>query len=231
MPTSLCLGEMPASSSPFSGAHPRCASPLGSNLHAHLLPALLPSSDPEAKAAFFCWLSPSSSNFLHCANFLILMLTVIFRDWALPSWLGEVTPSYTLHTRAFGTYLLGAGYIYLAKKIISWWYFTCKHVSLFQNPLFYMCIFYKIYLQWIYWTLFLIAHCSTIFASALPEPHDSQYLCIPVEATNTPYHAGLSSLPSEWEPLLQAALTPSSPNYFNFQLTFWFRVAPWPLAP
>jgi hypothetical protein len=32
-----------------------------------------------------------------------------------------------------------------------------------------MYIFYKIYLQWIYWTLFFIAYCSTIFASELPE--------------------------------------------------------------
>jgi hypothetical protein len=31
--------------------------------------------------------------------------------------LREITPSYILHTRAFGTYLLG-GVIYLAKKII-----------------------------------------------------------------------------------------------------------------
>jgi hypothetical protein len=28
--------------------------------------------------------------------------------------------------------------------------------------------FYKIYLQWIYWTLFFIARCSRIFASELP---------------------------------------------------------------
>jgi hypothetical protein len=34
-----------------------------------------------------------------------------------------------------------------------------------------MYIFYKIYLQWIYWTLFFIACCSTIFASELPESH------------------------------------------------------------
>jgi hypothetical protein len=31
--------------------------------------------------------------------------------------LGEITPSYILHTRAFGTYLLG-GVIYLVEKII-----------------------------------------------------------------------------------------------------------------
>jgi hypothetical protein len=34
-----------------------------------------------------------------------------------------------------------------------------------------MYIFYKIYPQWIYWTLFFIAHCSTIFASELPKDH------------------------------------------------------------
>jgi hypothetical protein len=45
--------------------------------------------------------------------------------------------------------------IYLTENIIRWWYFTCKHVSLFWNPLFNMYIFYKIYLQWKYWTLFL----------------------------------------------------------------------------
>jgi hypothetical protein len=32
-----------------------------------------------------------------------------------------------------------------------------------------MHIFYKIYLQWIYWTLFFIARCSTIFAIELPK--------------------------------------------------------------
>jgi hypothetical protein len=34
---------------------------------------------------------------------------------------------------------------------------------------FYMYILYKIYLQWICWTLFFIARCSTIFTSELPE--------------------------------------------------------------
>jgi len=38
--------------------------------------------------------------------------------------LGEFTPSYILHTHAFKTYLWGG--IYLAEKIIRWWYFTCK---------------------------------------------------------------------------------------------------------
>jgi hypothetical protein len=30
-------------------------------------------------------------------------------------------------------------------------------------------ILLKIYLQWIYWTLFFIARCSTIFATEIPE--------------------------------------------------------------
>jgi hypothetical protein len=61
------------------------------------------------------------------------------------------------------------GVIYLVEKIIRWWYFTCKHVSLFQKPSILHVHFYKIYLQWIYWTLFFIARCSTICASDLPE--------------------------------------------------------------
>jgi hypothetical protein len=32
-----------------------------------------------------------------------------------------------------------------------------------------MYIFYKIYLQWIFWTLFFIARCYTIFDSELPK--------------------------------------------------------------
>jgi hypothetical protein len=96
------------------------------------------------------------------------------------NYLGEITPSYILHTRAFGTYLLGG--IYLAKKTIRWWYFTCKnpkniicdgilHVNMFHYfkiPYFTCNFFYKIYLQWIYWTLFFIARCSTIFAQWSP---------------------------------------------------------------
>jgi hypothetical protein len=94
--------------------------------------------------------------------------------------LGEITPSYILHTRAFETYLLG-GVIYLAKKIIRWWYFTCKkpkniicdgilHVNMFHyfKIPYFTCNFKKNYLQWIYWTLFLIVRCSTIFAQWSP---------------------------------------------------------------
>ena len=44
-----------------------------------------------------------------------------------------------------------------------------------------MYIIYKIYLQWIYWTLFFIARCSTIFASELPEQLPST-VCIVASA-------------------------------------------------
>ena len=37
-----------------------------------------------------------------------------------------------------------------------------------------MYIFYKIYLQWTYWTLFFVARCSTIFANKLPEVHGEE---------------------------------------------------------
>ena len=40
--------------------------------------------------------------------------------------------------------------IYLAKRIIRWWYFTCNFFSLFHNPLYYMYIFYKIDLNEFY---------------------------------------------------------------------------------
>jgi hypothetical protein len=95
--------------------------------------------------------------------------------------LGETTPSYILHTCAFGTYLLGGG-IYLAKKIIRWWYFTCKkpeniicdgilNVNMFHNfkiPYFTCFFFTKFTYNELYWTLFFIARCSTIFAQWSP---------------------------------------------------------------
>ena len=94
--------------------------------------------------------------------------------------LGGCTPSYILHTHAFGTYLLGG--IYLAKRIIRWWYFTCKepeyiigdsilHVNMFHflNILYITCtFFYKIYLQWIYSTLFVITRCFSNFRQCAP---------------------------------------------------------------
>jgi hypothetical protein len=36
---------------------------------------------------------------------------VFKRDWTMCSNPGEITPSYILHTCAFGTYLLGGGYL------------------------------------------------------------------------------------------------------------------------
>ena len=95
-------------------------------------------------------------------------------DWC--PHLGGCTPAYILHTRAFGTYLLGV--IYLAKKIIRWWYFTCKepkkirfdgilHVIIFhyfKTPCSICTFFCKIYLQWI----FLSHVVSMIFAKAPP---------------------------------------------------------------
>jgi hypothetical protein len=71
------------------------------------------------------------------------------------------------------------------KKDYRWWYFTCKkfeniicdgilHVNMFHYikiPYFTCKFFYKIYLQWIYWTLFFIARCSTIFAQWSPRAY------------------------------------------------------------
>jgi hypothetical protein len=69
------------------------------------------------------------------------------------------------------------------KKIIRWWYFTCKnheniicddilHVNMFHYfkiPYFTCKVFTKFtYNIWIYWTLFFIARCSTIFAHWSP---------------------------------------------------------------
>ena len=44
---------------------------------------------------------------------------------SMKNWLREFTPFYILHTQAFRTYLL-RGLFTLQKKIIRWWYFTCK---------------------------------------------------------------------------------------------------------
>jgi hypothetical protein len=43
--------------------------------------------------------------------------------------LREFTPSYILHTRAFGTYLLGGGVFTVHKTIVRWWYFACKKLE------------------------------------------------------------------------------------------------------
>ena len=48
-----------------------------------------------------------------------------------------------------------------------------------------MYIFYKIYLQWISWTLFFIARFSTIFAKELPEISKSWALAFTVVELNS----------------------------------------------
>ena len=52
------------------------------------------------------------------------------------------------------------------------WYFTCKHVSLFKiPPIIYVqfLFFQKLSTMNVLDPIFLIARCSTIFASDLPE--------------------------------------------------------------
>jgi hypothetical protein len=92
--------------------------------------------------------------------------------------LGEITPSYILHTRAFGTYLLGGGGYLPCKKIIRWWYFTCKkleniicdgilHVNMFHYfkiPYFTCNYFTKFTYNEYIGPYFFIARCSMIFA-------------------------------------------------------------------
>jgi hypothetical protein len=48
-----------------------------------------------------------------------------------------------------------------------------------------MYIFYKIYLQRIYWTLFFIARYSTIFASELPEQSKQMLVMMDSNALDT----------------------------------------------
>jgi hypothetical protein len=101
---------------------------------------------------------------------------------------------FCIHVRSGPIYW---GVIYLAKKIIRWWYFTCKkheniicdgnlhvkHILLFQNPLFYMYIFYKIYLQWIYWTLFFYRTLFYDFRQWTPRADHAAHLF-----ESDPYH-------------------------------------------
>jgi hypothetical protein len=98
--------------------------------------------------------------------------------------LGEITPSYILHTRAFGTYLLGD---YLpCKKIIRWWYFTCKmreniicdvilHVNMFHYfkiPYFTCNFFTKFNYNEYIGPYFFLSHVVLRFLpSDLPESH------------------------------------------------------------
>jgi hypothetical protein len=113
-------------------------------------------------------------------NWFFPTLLVVTKD-SVSICLGEFTLSYFLHTRAFGTYLLGA--IYLAEKIIRWWYFTCikleniicdgiLHVNMFHyfKIPYFMCTFFTkfTYNEYI-GPCFFNARCSTIFASDIPE--------------------------------------------------------------
>jgi hypothetical protein len=74
------------------------------------------------------WVQTEMHMLKTCLPCICSNLWVVIKEWRN---LGKFTPSYILHTCAFGTYLLGGGGFYFAKKIIRWWYFTCKHVSLF----------------------------------------------------------------------------------------------------
>ena len=84
-----------------------------------------------------CKWSTSSANFPTCWSYLNndtgVVLVRDVRDMKSPLlglvilqfvlyWSQGCTPFYILHTRALGTYVLGV--IYLAKRIIRWWYFT-----------------------------------------------------------------------------------------------------------
>jgi hypothetical protein len=44
------------------------------------------------------------------------IIDIMDKDKGKSSQPGEITPSYILHTRAFGTYLLGGGGVYLPCK-------------------------------------------------------------------------------------------------------------------
>jgi hypothetical protein len=79
---------------------------------------------------------------------------------------GDYSLLYFAYT-CFGDLFIG-GVIYLAKKIIRWWCVHVKNLKYYMWWYFTCKFFYKIYLQWIYWTLFFIAHCSTIFAQWSP---------------------------------------------------------------
>ena len=62
-----------------------------------------------------------------------------------------------------------------------------------------MYIFYKIYLQWVYWTLFFIARCSTIFRQwsprgAMPKPYPlSSVSSAPISPSASPWWPNTSS--------------------------------------
>jgi len=98
-------------------------------------------------------------------------------------WLGGVTPSYILHTRAFKTYLLGGRVIFLAENILRWWYFTYKkpeniicdgilHVNMFHyfEIHYFTCTFFTKFIYNEYIGPHFLSHVvSKFFSSELPE--------------------------------------------------------------
>jgi hypothetical protein len=82
--------------------------------------------------------------------------------------LGEFTPSYILHTRAFGTYLLGGGYLPCKKNQGD----GILHVNMFHyiRISYFTCtVFTKYTYNEYIGPYFFIARCSMIFANELPE--------------------------------------------------------------
>jgi hypothetical protein len=124
---------------------------------------------------------------------------------------------FCIHVRSGPIYW--GGVFTLQKKIIRWWYFTCKkpkniicdgilNVNMFHYlkiPHFTCTFFHKIYLQWIYWTLFFIARCSTIFASELPERQTNELL-IEKSLRKGPYSSLLVWFPFFFGKTLQITL-------------------------
>ena len=95
--------------------------------------------------------------------------------------LGEITPSYILHTRAFGTYLLGGLFTQVAKKYIRWWYFTCKkpeniicdgilHVNMFHYFKFpyFTCTFFTKFTYNEYIGPYFLSHVVLWFLPVIP---------------------------------------------------------------
>ena len=73
-----------------------------------------------------CYSNQHGTSIFTMYPLLLRTIIIMSQIFFLSTWcLGGFTPSYILHTRAFGTYLLG-GYL-PCKKNIRWWYFTCKN--------------------------------------------------------------------------------------------------------
>jgi hypothetical protein len=138
------------------------------------------------------------------------MLTSISRRPS-PSALGGFTPSYILYTCAFGTYLLG-GVIYLAKKIIRWWYFTCKkpeniicdsilHVNMFQyfRIPYFTCTFFTKFTYDEYIGPYFLSHVVLWFSpvnSTKKKSDSNPQHFLPDLLTHSWFHSMLFALPS-----------------------------------